>query len=342
MSGPKSHYDLFGLDLALVGRYFRDGWAEAVTWPVFRWMRPRSPVRVLDAEGRVSTRLAMSSAPVEVKGVVARSAVELPESLILRRSLVLPRLTTPDLEAAVALDARSASPFAEGDLVWGFDQSLADGSDAVHIELVLSSRALIERHLAGLDAAGLPFPPEVWAGGVCPVRIRGFGESTRARNGAAVRWVNVGLLVLGLMLLVALALTPLLQLRFRVIDAIGQHGALQEKSVPQIKLRSDLMAFNVSLERLDGVVRAYANPLVILDELSQLLPDDVVVSALEFKGNTVRIAGQANNAARLLDLLASKPAYHEVKAPAATTRVPGSTKEYFTIEFKINRAEKNQ
>lgn len=342
MSSPKSQFDLFGLDLAAVGRYFVDGWADAAAWPVFRWFNPQPPVRVIDAEGRASTRLGVSAAPVTFKGKVDRVAFELPDDLVLRRSLVLPRLSGDDLDAAVALDARSASPFPESDLVWGFARREGGAGDVLRIDSVLSSRSLIQRHLATLSPVELPSRFEVWAGGSQPIPIRGFGESEPRRGGRAARWLNISLLMLAFALLVAIALTPLLQLRARVMDALERNQKLVKASSPQVNLRADLMKFNASLEQVNGVVTAYANPLLTLDELSRLLPDDVLVNTLEFKGNTVRISGQAANAARLLDLLAAQSAYSDVKAPAATTRVQGSAKEYFTIEFKISRAEKGQ
>jgi len=344
MSSSKSQYDLFGLDLAAAGRYFRDGWADAAAWPLFRWFNPQPPVRVTDAAGRTSVRLGVSATPVNFKGKVGRTAIELPEDLVLRRSLVLPRLAARDLEAAVALDARSASPFPESDLVWGFALRQAAEGDVLHVASVLSSRALIERHLANLQGEGLPFPCEVWAGGEQPVVVRGFGEAKGKGegDGRRLRWVNRALLVLAVVLAAAIALTPLLQLRERMFDAMARSQALAKASSPQVNLRADLMKFNASLEKVGSVVAVYGNPLLTLDELSSLLPDDVLVNSLEFKGNTVRIAGQAANAARLLDLLSAQPGYSEVKAPTATTRVQGSAKEYFTIEFKVDRAEKAQ
>lgn len=340
MSSQKSQYDLFGLDLALVGYFFRDGWTEAAGWPVFRWFNPQPPVRVIDAEGRSGTRLGLSATPVKARGRVARVAVELPEELLLRRSLTLPRLSGGDLEAAVALDARGASPFAEGDLVWGFGPPRSGEGDALVVESVLSSRSLVEQHLRGLSEFALPPGHEVWAGGAQPIQIRGFGEAGGKSGASLSRWVNLLLALLAVGLMAAIALTPWLQSRVQVLDAMERHQKLVKSSSPQVGLRADLMKFNAGLEKVDEIVGAYANPLQTLDELSKLLPDDVLVNTLEIKGNTVRVTGQAANAARLLDLLASQSAYRDVKAPAATTRVQGSAKEYFTIEFKVDRTER--
>lgn len=343
MTSVKNQYSLFGLDLAAAGRYYVEGWREAAEWRVFRWLSPRRPVRVLDSTGQASVRLGRSSEAVDFNGQVEALAVELPEALVLRRTLVLPQLSDADLEAAVALDARGASPFPEADLVWGFVRRTAADGQSLKIESVLSSRALIGRHLESLAQVLDGRSPEVWAGGamlIPPIPLRGFGEEG-ARRGLGLRSAaSILLAVLAVILVALVALTPLLQLRLQVIDAIGQNERLLKKAAPQAALRADLMRFNANLELIGKYVAQYPNALLTLDELSRLLPDDVVVNTLEFKGDVVRLSGQAANAAKLLDLLASQPGYVEVKAPSATTRVQGSAKEYFTIEFKIRRGDK--
>ncbi|TYC60128.1 fimbrial assembly protein [Zoogloea oleivorans] len=342
MTTKKSRYNLFGLDLAALARFVQEGWAEAAFWPVFRWMSPRQPVRVISADGGESVRLGVSADVVDFKGKVDLLAIELPEDLVLRRFQVLPRLSEADLGAAVALDARSASPFPENDLVWGFSRRGVTDGDQLRIESVLASRSQIQKRLAALGLGETAGQPEVWAGGLQPIIIRGFGESDRKSLGWRARWLFFFLLALGLILTAAITLTPLLQLRAQVIDANTRNQRLVNNAAPQVRLRADLVKLNLDLERVNGFVANYANPLLTLDELSLLLPDDVLVNTLEFKGNIVRLSGQAANAAKLLDLLGAQPGYQEVKAPSATTRVQGSGKEYFTIEFKINRAEKVQ
>ncbi|MCA0185577.1 MAG: PilN domain-containing protein [Proteobacteria bacterium] len=339
MTSVKNQYSLFGLDLAVAGRYFVEGWREAAQWPVFRWMNPRRPVRVLDATGQASVRLGRSAAAVDFKGPVDAVAVELPEDLVLRRSLVLPQLSDADLEAAVALDARGASPFPEADLVWGFSRVASVGGQSLKIESVLSSRALIGRHLDSLAPLLEGCTPEVWAGGSAPIALRGFGDEA-PRKGGLGRAATLFLVFLTLVLIALVALTPLLQLREQTLDAIDKNERLLKAAAPQAALRADLMRFNANLDLVGKYVAQYPNALLALDELSRLLPDDVLVNTLEFKGDVVRVSGQAANAAKLLDLLASQPGYVDVKAPSATTRVQGSNKEYFTIEFKIRRGGK--
>lgn len=339
MTQHKGRYNLFGLDLAELGRFYVEGWRDAMAWPVMRLFRGRDPVRVTAPDGTQSVRFGRSAEPVTFKGKVERQACELPEDLLLRRTLVMPRMSEKDLAQAMTLDARSASPFPEQDLVWGYAVRDAVDGERVRIESVMASRAAVMRHLSGLGLVASAV--EVWAGGAKPLVIRGFGEGERKGRGGLLQRVGItALFVVALLLLIAIALTPMLQLRLRALDAIEHDKALAKVASQQVNLRSDLIRFNGALEAANTHVEAYANPLVVLDELSRILPDDVLVNTLEFKGNSVRLTGQANNAARLIDLLGAEPKYQEVKSLGATTRVQGSSKEYFAIEFKVVRAEK--
>lgn len=337
MANSRSQYDLFGLDLLAVGAFFRKGWKEALGWRALRWLNPRPPVRVFGPDGRVTVRLGVSSVPVDFKGKVDRLAAELPEDLVLRRSVSLPPLPDAELTAAVALEARTSSPFPEGDLAWGHARRESRDGRPGDVEVVLCSRAQVSRHLATLGVADEK-ALEVWAGGARPIVIDGFGRPA----GSQGRWMRV-LVVLSLLLafglLAAIAVTPALQLRFRLFDAVARHDVLVKKAKPQTDLRADLVKANADLESVAEFVAGYSNPLLILDELSRVLPDDAMLNTLEIKREGVRISGIAVNAARLLELLAAQPGYTEVKAPSATSRVPGTNKEVFTIEFKVRRGE---
>ncbi len=120
MTQHKGRYNLFGLDLAELGRFYVEGWRDAMAWPVMRLFRGRDPVRVTAPDGTQSVRFGRSAEPVTFKGKVERQACELPEDLLLRRTLVMPRMSEKDLAQAMTLDARSASPFPGQDLVWGY------------------------------------------------------------------------------------------------------------------------------------------------------------------------------------------------------------------------------
>jgi general secretion pathway protein L len=56
---------------------------------------------------------------------------------------------------------------------------------------------------------------------------------------------------------------------------------------------------------------------------------------MEINGNIVRIVGQAENAAQLLQTLGANPGLRDVRAPSGLVRAPAGSKEGFTIEFRV-------
>ncbi|UCG98595.1 MAG: fimbrial assembly protein, partial [Burkholderiales bacterium] len=79
--------------------------------------------------------------------------------------------------------------------------------------------------------------PEVWVGGERPFLIPGYGESARLARSRRMRLALVGLLATTALLLVALAMTPTLQLRERALEATRKNDELVRAVQPQMQMR---------------------------------------------------------------------------------------------------------
>ncbi|UCG98319.1 MAG: PilN domain-containing protein [Burkholderiales bacterium] len=328
----RSSLRLFGIDLAAVPGYLRDGWAEALRWPALRWLTPDDPVRVLHADGTESVREGVSTRRAASSARARFVAVELPEPTVLRRSLALPRLTEEELRQAVELDVRAASPFPEDEVVWGYD---VEGGERLRVSAALTSRALIERQIEALRPRLGDAQPEVWVGGERPFVIPGYGESARLARSRRMRLALVGLLAMTALLLVALAVTPTLQLRERALEATRKNDELVRAVQPQVQMRDELVRLGDQVRLLSKAAEQRHDVVALIDQLTRQLPDDVTLSRLEIAGGGVRIIGQADNAAQLLQSLSANPAFAEVRAPAGITKAPAGSKEGFTIEFRV-------
>src|SRR5690606_18113686 len=75
--------------------------------------------------------------------------------------------------------------------------------------------------------------------------------------------------------------------------------------------------------------------LMLLDLLTQLVPDDTWVRQVQAAGTKVTIHGHTPDTAVLMNVLSRHPDVKEVKSPQATQRGIGSTKESFVIEFQL-------
>jgi general secretion pathway protein L len=314
-----------------------DAWVEAVR----SRLAPPSPVLLLRADGSRAVWLGDAPLPPGATGKAPQFvAVEVPDDLLLHRTLDLPRLT-PELAAdAVQLDVRSSSPFAPDDLAWGSTvRETPEGGRRAYI--AIASRRQLSQYLAthGPEPAAASPAPEAWAlAGSVPIVITGYGEPARLAQAASrARW-DVALVGLALLLAALVAMTPTIQLHFRAAEAARQYEAVATRAAPLVRRRDELMALNDSLKKLDAASADRVDPASVMEYLTRILPDDTYLYSLEVRKAKITAGGHTVDAAALLQKLSADPRLKDVRAPTAVTRVPGATKEAFTVEFTMEPA----
>ena len=78
-----------------------------------------------------------------------------------------------------------------------------------------------------------------------------------------------------------------------------------------------------------------APSVIVLDAVSQILPDDTYVTALEIEGDKVRISGVTRDAPPLIALMERSNRFARATFFAPTTRSPSDQGERFHIEANI-------
>jgi general secretion pathway protein L len=314
-------------------------WLRMREGPVLALLTPVSPVRLLQADGGTSSWVGGAPQPAHA-GWVGFVAVELPEEDVLRRSLTLPALGGTDIANAVRLEVLGMSPFTADDAVWGYGvRGPRRGTGTVRVDIALTSRKLVARYLES-QAARLQgmAQPEVWvlAGQEQPIVLAGYGEHQRVAY--ARRWRHVGYALLVSMVLLggAIALTPVAQLRLRAKEAVGAFDAARQRTAPLVHQRESLLQSADQIKALSDILRERADPVHVIDKLTQVLPDETFLQGLHLQGNKVVISGMTTNASVLMQLLSAQPGFRDVRAPAAATRNPGAAKENFVIEFTLD------
>lgn len=323
---------------------FAQAWSELVgqmfQLPVFDWFSPAVAVKVLRADGDQSTwqasrRLTLSRNSSQ--DTTRFVAVELPEALVLVRNLALVGVPASETPLAVELEAKANSPFVSGDLLWGYGKSRStEGKD--QICLVLASRkkvdAFIQEHSTHFQGKGLP---EVWVvqGLTEPIVLPGFGESVRIRRQRLGRRVAFCLLFTASLLIAAICMTPSLQLYMRGVDAANAFVVERQSTKALAEKRAAYLASLEQLHELSELTANRVDPLVVMDQLTRIVPDDTNVLSMQVNGAKVAIAGQTNNAASLMQHLGSQTGVADVKAPVAAIRALGLSKDSYTIEFSL-------
>lgn len=341
MALEADNWQLFGLDLRKLARAWRRGWEEVRGWPAFAWLSPQEPVRVLLPYGGETLRLGASATPA-APGEAARAvAVVLPDSAVLVRRLVLPPLTAWELREAVGLEVAAVSPFPLRETVWGVETRRRH--DRLVLRLALTARthvaAWLERsreRLAGTE-------PEVWADAAAPIVIAGYAEGLRAARQLRARRRLLAGLGSAALLVLALAATPVLQARQRLLEAQARYAALASETAGLVAALDALARANAQARAVQAQLSERPEALRLIEALAVLLPNDAYLDRLEVHGRQVRISGQADNAAALMEALGARGTpFREVHAPFPISRAPASDKESFTLELVLAGEEATQ
>ncbi|WP_312460786.1 PilN domain-containing protein [Comamonas sp.] len=340
----------FGLDLNQLKADILKTWRRAPQWPPLSWLRPAQMLRLIPAEG-APTVVWESGEPVLKPGrEPVFWALELPEHMVLRKTVALPALDPQDCASAAELEVQAISPFAADDLLWGYTE-LSRSSKAVKLLVVLASRAQTEPYLQAQVAQQLHLQtlkgqskaesleqPEVWvfAPERRPVVFQGFGEQARYAWGRKRLWWNVGGVALAVLLVAAIAATPTAQLRLRAIEAVHAYEGMAAKTTDVVAKREALIQSADKVGGLSELLAERIDGVKVLSMLTNVLPDDTALQSARIQGSKVTISGLTENASALMQKLSNQEGVKDVRAPSAATRMGGGNKESFTIELGLD------
>lgn len=344
-ASPKKS-SFFGLDMGLFRRDLMIAWQGMLSWKVISWIKPQQSIRIHLADGSlaISKNLKAARSADEKSAATERfEAILLPEHLLLRTNLQLPKLPPFEMDAALNLEIQSLSPFPKADVVWSHDVASKDNTDSVtRVQVVMSSRKLVAQHIESTHPTLKLQTLEVLAAkssGDGYHLLPGFGEARRVRQGTIWTWINVSLVLVALALIAAMAVTPSVQLFFRFMQGYRAMIELQSKATPVMAQRESFVRTSEQLSSLSDIVGKSVPSLQTLTLITQALPDDTSLLNLQVKDSKVSISGQTGDAAALMKALDSTPGLRDVKAPSPATKPLGATRESFSIEFTLDPAQ---
>lgn len=313
-------------------------------WRVFSWAWPQQIVRVRLPTGGYVFSCSLS-APLRHDKQGTRSArfeaLLLPEELLLRRTLHLPKLQPAELQAALTLEVQALSPFAMDDLAWAWKTD-GQNADFTCAQVILSSRKLVRKYQESAHPELDLQASEIWVPRLEEpgfMLLPGFGEAHRQRQANISRWASAFLVLLALALITAMAATPSIKLYLRALQANQAFNVMSQKAGPAMAQRESLVRLGAQLTSLTLLTAQSVPPLQTLKLITQALPDDTSLLSLQLQGHKVSITGQTSNAAALMKQLGSTPGLHDVRAPTPATKPLGAPRESFTIEFTFDSAQ---
>lgn len=331
-----------GFDLRQIPALWIAGWKEALSWPVLAWLRVSPAIKVHFSDGTsadfVNGRILAQKPGSSSNLNTAFHALVLPENILLKRTLHLPKMSPADLRRTLQFEVDAVTPFDPAQTVWGFRSDEHQEGSVQRVDLVLTSSAYIDKLIAQMtlpvDLAKL----EIWGMNAQsqPVTLIGFAEHRRARFIRRQVIQIVSLLLLIPLLVIAIAGVPMVAAHVRLSHAEAALAALESQSSVAEAQRSKLNAQGQSAQVVLNYLENPPRPLFVLNLLSEHIPDSAYLERLDMNAQHVVIKGQADNAAALTQTLGALPDLQNVHAPAAITRNPQNNKERFTLEFTVN------
>ncbi|MBB6576799.1 general secretion pathway protein L [Comamonas odontotermitis] len=336
----------FGLDLNQLKADVLKTWQKAPQWPPLSWLRPEQALTLVPTQGDPVVVWESGSPAPDGKRAPEFWAVEIPESMVLRKTLQLPALDPQDCASAAQLEVQAISPFAAADVLWGYAE-LSRSSQAVRMQLVLASRTQVEPYIQSKIAerqqtlaenAKPLLQPEVWvfAPQRQPIVIHGFGEGARAAAGRKKLMLNAVGVGVAALLCIALALTPTAQLRLRAIEAVHAYEGMAAKTTDVVGKREQLMQSADKVAALSELLAERVDSVKVLSMLTKILPDDTALQSARVQGNKVTLVGLTENSSTLMQKLSNEEGVKDVRAPSAATRLAGANRESFTIELTLD------
>jgi general secretion pathway protein L len=264
----------------------------------------------------------------------SRAELQLRPAHVLFRPLELPQRATEFLAGVVRAQIDRLTPWTANDAAFGWSAPTEAGADRVVVTVAATARAVVQPVVDALIAAGAEAvavtaaPPDAAPITVLEHRAAGSFDGVRVR-----RALVAVLIVVGLLAGVSLSVAGLAGMKF----ANEQEDLTRRINARRLAIRagSDGGAAATPLRALER--RKYQSPssVIVLDALSQILPDHTYVTELRIEGDKLRLIGITRDAPSLIRLIEQSPNFTRATFFAPTTKGPSDPGERFHIEAQI-------
>lgn len=285
------------------------------------------------AGGRPSPAL-----PPEWLAVFRGSQVEadLAPGQVLFRPLDFPRQAADFLDGVIRSQIDRLTPWPAEEAVFGWSPPLAAAQDRIDLTLAATSRQEIAPLLelaTGLGARSLTAFAALPTSGDARAKIKVF-DSALGSPGALgfdkPRVLRLALLSAGV------AAASALLLAAYVGDGLDNE---QQQLMRRISERRAALRLGPGADSALGLLakRKQTSPssVVVLEALSQALPDGTYVTELRIDGDKVQVVGMTQDAPSLIRLIEKSPQFARATFFAPTTRAQNEPGERFHIEARI-------
>jgi general secretion pathway protein L len=267
----------------------------------------------------------------------SRCEVLLRSSRFLFRPLDLPRRAADFLDAMIRSQIDRLTPWAANDAVFNWTAPVATANDRINLIVIAAPKASMAPLIQFADDCGAgsvilyaAADGQLDGGGAIKVlerRMRGSLDLERLR-----RLLSVALLAAVLLATASLAISGLVGNRLEA-ERRQLSGRISDlRTAMRLKLAtSDDSAQGILVRRK----QTSPSSVMVLEALSQILPDNTYVTELRIEKGKLQVAGITQDAPSLVKLIEQSPHFTRATFFAPTTRSANEPGERFHVEARI-------
>jgi general secretion pathway protein L len=274
--------------------------------------------------------------PLAAKLKACRAELVLQPARFMFRPLELPRRAGEFLDGIVRSQVDRLTPWSPAEAAFGWSPPIDAGNDRITVTVAATARALITplvEAVAGLGADSIVVSTHAQSPGnpavaikVLEHTVRGALELRRVRRALFAVLIGAGLIAGAA---VAAQIVVGDDLEARQID-IGRRIADR-----RMTLRAGDATRDSALAALERRKHETPASVIVLEALSQILPDHTYVTELRITGDKMQVVGVTRDAPSLIRLIEQSSQFTRATFFAPTTRSPTEPGEHFHIEARI-------
>jgi len=264
----------------------------------------------------------------------SRAELKLRPARVLFRPLELPQRATEFLAGVVRAQIDRLTPWTPNDAAFGWSAPAQAGADRIVVTVAATARAIVQPVVDALIAAGAEAvavtatPPDA-----APITVLERSASGSLDVARVRRALVAALIVTGLAAGVSLSVAALAGIKL----ASEQEDLTQRIAQRRVAIRLGRAGGPVAtpLGALERRKHQSPSSVIVLEALSQILPDHTYVTELRIEGDKLRLIGVTRDAPGLIRLIEQSANFTRATFFAPTTRGPSDPGERFHIEAQI-------
>ena len=250
------------------------------------------------------------------------------------RPLELPRRAVEYLDGIVRAQIDRLTPWPAADAVFGWGRPTDIAGDRISVMVAATARAAMRPFLQGLSELGATSIAILTPADGAAAAIKVYDQSVRGMLDAR----RVSRVLAVVLVLAAAAASIAVAADFVIGASLDARQADLTQSINQRRalLRGGQDAATRSASALlDRRKQETPSAVIVIEALSEILPDHTYVTELRVEGNKLQVVGVTRDAPGLIRLIEQSPHFTHATFFAPTTRAPTDPGERFHIEARI-------